>query len=107
MVAWYWLIVSALCGIAFAKVCEEIFDWDNILTEFIAFCTLVVTFIPIVVWNNFFRMTINPVSEDELKKAKLTPKKRWGNLCFFIDKKASHWWNRMFFVRIKKKPVDK
>lgn len=107
MVAWYWLIVAAIGGIVFAKVCEEVFDWDNILTEFIAFCALVVTFVPFVVWNNFFRMTINPISEDALKKAKLTPKKRWGNLCLFIDKTASHWWNRLFFARIKEKPIDK
>ena len=76
MVAWYWLIVSALGGIVFAKLCEEIFDWDNILTEFIAFCALVVAFIPCVIWNVFFKLTIKPIPEERIEKAKLVPFKR-------------------------------
>lgn len=107
MVAWYWLIVSALGGIIFAKLCEEIFDVDNILTEFIAFCALVVAYIPCTIWNIFLKLTIKPVSEERIKKAKITPIKRWGNLCLFVDKKATHVWNKIFFVRIEKKPIDK
>lgn len=107
MVAWYWLIVSALGGIVFAKACEEIFDWDNILTEFIAFCTLVVMFIPCMIWGVFFKLTIKPIPAERIEKAKLVPFKRWGNLCLFVDKKASHVWNKIFFVRIEKKPIDK
>ena len=107
MVAWYWLIFSALGGMVFTKFCDEFFDWDNILTDFISFCTLVVIFIPCTIWNVFFKMTIKPVPKEKIEKAGLVPFKRWGNLCLFIDKKASDVWAKIFFVRIKKNPIDK
>lgn len=107
MVAWYWLIVAAFGGMAFAKICEELFDWDNFLTEMIAFLALVVAYIPCTIWNIFFKLTIKPIPEERIEKAGLEPKWRCGNLCFFVDKKATHLWNKIFFVRIEKLSIDK
>lgn len=103
MVAWYWLIVSAIGGIVFAKLCEEIFDWDNILTEAISFLTLVISFIPICIYGIFFRLTIKPVLRKRWDKVDLTLKKHlFGNLWFCVDKQGSHLWNKIFFVRLEK-----
>ena len=103
MVAWYWLIVSAVGGIVIAKLCEEIFDWDNILTEAISFLTLVISFIPICIYGIFFRLTIKAVPQKRFDKVDLTLKKHlFGNLWFCVDKQASHLWNKIFFIRIKK-----
>lgn len=105
MVAWYWLIVSAIGGIVIAKACEEIFDWDNILTEVISFLTLVISFIPICIYRIFFRLTIKPVLRKRWDKVKdnLTLKKHlFGNLWFCVDKQASYLWNKIFFVRLEK-----
>ena len=107
MISWYWLIVSACGGIVFAKICEEVFEWDNILTEFIAFLTLIVAFVPCVVWHMFFKLTIDPIPEDRMNKAGIVPKMRVGNLCLCFDKKAKHIWNKMFFLRVKKNTIDK
>lgn len=110
MVAWYWLIISAIGGIVFAKFCEELFDWDNFLTETISFLTLVVCFIPIVIYNIFFKLTLkhpvernrweelhrnnNPFADN--KETKITK-----NLYLCYDLKAKRIWNKIFFVRIK------
>lgn len=103
MVAWYWLIVSAIGGIVFAKLCEEIFDWDNILTEAISFLTLVISFIPICIYRIFFRLTIKPVLKRRWDKTNLTLKKHlFSNLWFCVDKEAKHFWNKIFFVRVEK-----
>ena len=103
MVAWYWLIVSAIGGIVFAKLCEEIFYWDNFLTEAISFLTLVISFIPLCIYGIFFRLTIKPVLRKRWDKVDLTLKKHlFGNLWFCVDKQACHLWNKIFFVRLEK-----
>ena len=105
MVAWYWLIVSAIGGIVIAKACEEIFDWDNILTEVISFLTLVISFVPVCIYTIFFKLTIKPVRRTKWDKVKgnLTLTKHlFGNLWFCVDKQASHLWNKIFFVRLEK-----
>jgi hypothetical protein len=103
MVAWYWLIVSAIGGIVIAKACEEIFDLDNILTEVISFLALVIAFIPICIYRIFFRLTIKPVLKRRWDKADLTLKKHlFGNLWFCVDKEAKYLWNKIFFVRVEK-----
>lgn len=108
MVAWYWLIVSAMCGIVFAKVCEEIFDWDNFLTETIAFITMVVLFVPLVFYGMFLKLTLHPVSEKRMEEVGIVPTLRVGNFCLCFDIKAKHIWNKMFVLRIKKeKECDK
>ena len=108
MVAWYWLIVSAIGGIVIAKACEEIFDWDNILTEVISFLTLVISFIPLCIYTIFFKLTIKPVRRKKWDKVELTVKKHlFGNLWFCVDKKASRLWNKIFFVRLEKNYLTK
>ena len=107
MVAWYWLIVSALGSIVFAKLCEEFFDWDNFLTEMISSLTIAVIFIPFCIYHIFFKLTIDPIPEERMNRVGIVPWKRWGNLCLCFDKKASRFWNKIFFARIKKKPIDK
>lgn len=105
MVAWYWLIVSAIGGIVIAKACEEIFDWDNILTEVISFLTLVISFIPICIYRIFFRLTIKSILRkrwDKVKDNLTLTKHLFGNLWFCVDKQASHLWNKIFFVRLEK-----
>lgn len=102
MVAWYWLIVSAVGGIVFTKFCDEYFDWDNVLTEIISWIALVVLYIPLFIYHVFFKLTIKPVSADRLEEFHLVPFKRWGNLALFVDKKAHSLWNKVFFLRFEK-----
>ena len=102
MVAWYWLIVSAIGGIVFAKACEEFFDWDNFLTETIAFLTMVVLFVPLTFYGIFLKLTLHPVSEKRMEEIGIIPTLRIGNFCLCFDKKAKRLWNKMFVLRIKK-----
>ena len=84
------------------KLCEEIFDWDNILTEAIAFFTVVIAFIPLGIWHIFFKLTIKPIEEERFLKIKIKPVVKCGNLYFCVDKTAKRFWNKIFFIRIKK-----
>lgn len=53
MVIWYWLVIAFCAGVVFATFINEWFDWDNTLTDILADITLVITFVPLWIYNAF------------------------------------------------------
>lgn len=108
MVAWYWLTVAFCVGIAFATFSDEFFDWDNIITEIFASITLIITFIPMWIYNAFFKLTVaHPVTKEqfELAKSESEPHEKakhlFGELYSWRDPKAQSIMHRWFIVRVK------
>lgn len=108
MVAWYWLIIVFCIGIAFATFFNEWFDWDNTLTDALTGITLVITFIPMQIYNAFFKSTIiRPVSKSQFEKVKSVHrtgrkiKHLFGNLYSWYDPQANSIMHRWFLVRVK------
>ena len=115
MVVWYWLIVAFLLGNAFATFTYEQFEWDNIWSSIVAFLALIVLYIPMVFYKIFLNNTIHPISRERFEKLKTEWLKDRKSKCFnlgkyfvfWIDPKATRLFNKIFFVRITDKPIDK
>lgn len=112
MVAWYWVVVAFVAGLVFTAFSYE---WwgeyfvENIATKFIALVALIVLFIPLTIYNIFFKLTVHrPVRPDQWEKYlremdKTDRQKRIGNSNFYVcrDADATHIYNKVFFVRVK------
>jgi hypothetical protein len=115
MVAWYWIIVAFILGNAFAAFTYEWFEWDNVWTEIVATLAMVVLYLPMAIYKIFLHNTIHPVSRERHEKLKaewLRDRKSkhfnlGKHLVFWIDPKAKKLFNKIFFVRITDKPIDK
>lgn len=115
MVAWYWLIVAFLLGNAFATFTYELFEWDNIWSSIVAFLALVVLYIPMAFYKIFLNNTIHPITRERYERLKAEWLKDSKSKCFnlgkhfifWIDPKATRLFNKIFFVRITDKPIDK
>ena len=115
MVAWYWLIVAFLLGNAFATFTYEQFEWDNIWSSIVAFLALIVLYIPMAFYKIFLNNTIHPVSRERYERLKAEWLKDSKSKCFnlgkhfifWIDPKATRLFNKIFFLRIIDKPIDK
>ena len=109
MISWYWIIVAVLITNAITAFTYEYFDWDNLWVEFICSLALIVLFVPVSIYNVCFKNTIHPISTarfEELREKWMNDGKckihHWfGSLYFCIDLKASHIWNKIFFLRAK------
>lgn len=108
MIAWYWLIVAFCVGIAFATFTDEWFDWDNTLTDILAGITLVIVFIPLSIYNFFFKLTlVCPVSIEKFEQTKATCKDKektyhlFSNLYLWIDPQAETISHKAFLLRVK------
>lgn len=115
MVAWYWIIIAFILGNAFVVFTCEYFEWDSLWAGIVAFLALIVLYPALVVYNVFFKNTIHPVPRELHEKLK--PK--WlgdgkskcfnfgNNFYFWFDPQAKKLFNKIFFVRIIDKPIDK
>lgn len=108
MVAWYWLIVAFLLGMAFVALTNEWFDYETIIYEIASAVALVVCFIPCVFYCCFIKNVFPGVDPDKFEEVKKIMDKSekvihvCGRLYFFIDKDAKKVYQRIFFVRLKK-----
>ena len=111
MISWYWIIVAVLLTNAITCFTYEFFDWENVWTEIISFLALIVLYVPISIYHIFFKNTIHPVEENRFEEicrewfSKKDGTKYFhcfGNLYFWIDPAAKHYYNKIFFVRVKK-----
>lgn len=50
MVAWYWLILAFCVGIAFATITDEWCEWENTLTDVLAWIALIIGFVPLALF---------------------------------------------------------
>ena len=115
MVALYWIIVAFIFGNAFAAFTYEWFEWDNVWTDIVATLALIVLCLPLSIYHICFKNTIHPVSRERHEKIKeewLRDRKskcfNLGNhFCFWFDPQAKKLFNKIFFVRITDKPIDK
>lgn len=108
MVIWYWLVIAFCAGVVFATFINEWFDWDNTLTDILADITLVITFVPLWIYNAFFKLTVaHPVTKEQFEKVKneYIPDEKvkylFGNLYSWYAPKANSIMHRWFLVRIK------
>ena len=115
MVAWYWIIVAFILGNAFAAFTYKWFEWDNIWAEIVATLAIIVLYLPMAIYKIFLHNTIHPVSRERHERIKAEwlrdRKSKCFNLgkhfVFWIDPKAKKLFNKIFFVRITDKPLDK
>lgn len=115
MVAWYWIIIAVLLANAITSFTYEYFEWDNVWVNIIGFLALVVLYVPLYIYHVALKNTIHPITETrfaELRKLwaddeRCKVYKIGGGLYFCADPKASRFWNKIFFLRVKKNPIDK
>lgn len=108
MVAWYWLILAFCVGIAFATITDEWCEWENTLTDILAWIAIIIGFVPLTFYSMFLKLTIfNPVEQktfDDVKKTNIPPTRvfhLFGNFYFWVEPTAKKLWNKAFFLRIK------
>lgn len=108
MVEWYWLILAFCVGIAFATITDEWCEWENTLTDILAWIAIIIGFVPLTFYSMFLKLTIfNPVEQktfDSVKKTNVPPTQvfhLFGNLYFWVAPTAKKLWNKAFFLRIK------
>ena len=115
MVAWYWILVAILLTNAITSFTYELFEWENLWVDFIGLLALVVLFVPLTTYHIFFKNTIHPITETRFEELKTLWAKDerckvnhvCGGLYFCTDPKARRLWNKIFFLRVKKNPIDK
>ena len=115
MVAWYWIIVAILLTNAITSFTYEYFEWDNLWVDFIGLLALVILYVPLTIYHIFFKNTTHPITTTRFEELKTL----WaederckvshvcGGLYFCADPKARRLWNKIFFLRVKKNPIDK
>lgn len=107
MVAWYWLIVAFLLGMAFVAFTEAWFDYENIFLDIASIVGLIVCFIPCMFYCCFVKNVLRGVASNKFEEVKKTIGKSekvihvCGRLYLWIDKDAKKIWNKIFFVRVK------
>lgn len=109
MIPWYWIIVAILVTNAITTFTHEVFEWDNLWVDFIGWLAIIVLFVPLSIYHICFKNTIHPISAARLEELR----EKWagdgrckiyhwfGGLYFCTDPKASHIWNKIFFLRVK------
>ena len=76
MVAWYWLILAFCVGIAFATITDEWCDWENTLTDVLAWIALIIGFVPLAFYCIFLKLTIfHPTTREKFEESKRLAKK--------------------------------
>lgn len=76
MVAWYWLILAFCVGIAFATITDEWCEWENTLTDVLAWIALIIGFVPLAFYCIFLKLTVStPQRQRSLRKSKRLAKK--------------------------------
>lgn len=107
MIAWYWLIVAFLLGMAFVVLIDAWFDYETIVFEIASAVAMVVCFIPCVLYCCFIKNVIPGVDPDKFEEVKKIMDKSektihlGGRWYFFINKDANKVWQKVFFVRLK------
>lgn len=115
MISWYWVIEAFILGNAFTALTYEWFNWGDIWIEAIAALAMVVLYPILAIYNICFKNTIHPVSRERHEKLKaewLQDRKSkcfnlGNNFAFWFDPQAKALFNKIFFVRITDKPIDK
>lgn len=107
MIAWYWLIVAFLLGMAFVALTNEWFDYETVVFDIATAVATVVCFIPRVFYCCFIKNVIPGVDPNKFEEVKKVLDKSdrvihvGGRLYLWIDKNAQKIWHKIFFVRIK------
>ena len=108
MVAWYWLILAFCVGIAFATITDEWCDWENTLTDVLAWIALIIGFVPLTFYCIFLKLTVfYPTTREKFEEVKKVSEETCkiyrvcGNVYFWIDLKATKIYNKVFFIRVK------
>lgn len=71
MVAWYWLILAFCVGIAFATITDEWCEWENTLTDVLAWIALIIGFIPLAFYSMFLKLTVfHPTTQEKFEEVK-------------------------------------
>ena len=108
MVSWYWLIAMFVVGYLLALF-EYTAGCEHTLIKSVVF---IILYVPIGIYEIFFRHTVKPVQWSEgLTKWVAVSKNKVVHLCgdwyFWIDPKAKRLYQKIFFIRILNKPIDK
>lgn len=95
-------------GIAFATITDEWCEWENTLTDILAWIALIIGFVPLAFYCIFFKLTIfHPTTQEKFEEVKKVSGETCkiyrvcGNVYFWIDLKANKIYNKVFFVRVK------
>lgn len=76
MVAWYWLILAFCVGIAFATITDEWCEWENTLTDVLAWIALIIGFVPLAFYCIFLKLTVfHPTTPEKFEEVKRLAKK--------------------------------
>lgn len=71
MVAWYWLILAFCVGIAFATITDEWCEWENTLTDVLAWIALIIGFVPLAFYCIFLKLTVfHPTTPEKFEEVK-------------------------------------
>lgn len=100
-------LVCFLLGGGVAEFARNWFDYESILTDFFAGVALVVLFIPLTIYNIFFKLTLvhRPTQEQVDLALNTCERERHYHLCgklfLHFDPEATKMWNKVFLLRIK------
>ena len=103
---------SCYCVASLLIFLAKYYGWDFATDAFIRpWCALaiVVLFLPCITWG-LLRNVVRPVEQgavDKLMRSGLRVRRLLGRLCLCHDKSAKKWWNRAFFIRVKKEADGK